>query len=286
MTNLHRFCVHFLLPAAVLACNSGSSGTTSAASMMGTTDNAAETQSTATEDSGDTDIACAAASSLVGDCNVSCQNCSSDEKCVAFGEQGKEFSRSECRPIPEVAKSPGERCTIVGDQMGGDDDCGRGSSCVAFPLFPDGHCLEFCGAVGDELGCSDPSQRCQNLFGKAVCVPVCDPRQPGECDFGCRAVDLGCPGCFPVKKSGVFTCWYPPPEENTVGFPCPFGECSETLFCGPPGRVPGCDETTPCCTTYCDLDNVSCPDGTQCQPIFVMEAAPQGLEDLGSCLTP
>ena len=284
-------CSVFILSIVVSACNAGAnttdstSSSTSPSSSSSSTGTSADTTPTTSESSGTT-AACTGTTSLVGECDVGCQNCSATEKCVAFGEQGKEFDQTACRPLPEAPKAPGEGCTILVQPMSGMDDCQRGSTCVAFPLFANSQCLEFCKSDGDSLQCPDPATRCVNLYGRAVCAPVCDPRKPGECDQDCRALNLECPGCFPFTDSGTFTCWYPPPEEIGAGFPCPFGECVETLFCGPPGRVPGCDEATPCCTPYCDLTNPNCSEGTDCQPVFEMGQAPQGLESLGACLTP
>ncbi len=280
MKHQSRFSV-ILLSIVVSACNPGPSGDTS------TTSTTTDTTFSATAEGSDTTAAvCAGTTSAMGECDVGCQNCPSEEKCVAFGEQGEGFTQTSCRPIPETPKAPGEGCTILDQPLSGDDDCQRGSTCVSLPLFPSNQCLEFCSGTEDALACADASKRCIDLSGMPVCAPVCDPRKSGECDYDCRAVNPECPGCFPMTDSGTFTCWYPPPEENGVGFPCPFGECWETLFCSPPGRVPGCDEGTPCCTPYCDLKEPSCPDGTECQPVFVMDQAPQGLESLGACLTP
>lgn len=109
---------------------------------------------------------------------------------------------------------------------------------------------------------------------------------PARVRYGCRPVDSNCPGCFPMSAGGTFTCWYPPPEENGYGSPCPFGECTEKNFCAPPGRVPGCAAGAACCTDDCDTDQPSCPEGTVCEAVFAGGQAPQGLEDLGACLTP
>ena len=266
---------------------SGAAGTTGTASTTGTAGTTGTTGATETPPtSSGTTVASCTEISGEGECDLGCQDCPDGEKCVVIEGRGDESDQIACRPLPEDPKAPGEGCTFLGEPVD-NDDCQRGSVCVDFPLSPEALCREFCKTEDGVLQCSDETTRCLDLGGKPVCATVCDPRELNECDYGCRAVDLNCFGCFPMSESGTFTCWYPPPEKNPVGLPCPFGECEDTLFCGPPGRVPGCDAATPCCTTYCDIDQPSCPDeGTQCEAIFVEGKSPQGLESLGACLTP
>lgn len=224
---------------------------------------------------------CVTSSGGGGECHVECQDCPTGSKCVILEDAG--MASSECRPIPVDPKEPGENCVTFGMPGSGEDDCQRGSACVGFPLFSDARCLEFCSLEGK---CTNPSTRCVTSANGPLCVPVCDPRLPNNCEKGCRPVDLECPGCFPMTQNGTFSCWYSPPEENGFGFPCPLGECAAQYFCGPPGRVSGCDANTPCCTSYCAVDNPVCPDGMQCEAVFMAGQAPQGLENLGACLTP
>lgn len=157
---------------------------------------------------------CAIESDRPGDCSITCQDCPTMEKCVLFGEEGGEFNQTACRPIPENPKAPGETCVMLGNSMSGDDDCQPGSTCVSFPYFPNSKYLEFCKDVSGVLSCADTGTHCVVVSGRPVCAPVCDPRKKDSCDYDCRAVDLKCPGCFPMTESGTFTCWFPPPEEK------------------------------------------------------------------------
>ena len=167
----------------------------------------------------------------------------------------------------------------------GDDDCDLGYTCVGYPLFLQSQCVVYC-LDGEDMGECPGGSRCLVVEGKPTCAPVCDPRGDNECEGGCRPVDATCPGCFPMTSNGTFSCWFPPPTEYEAGFPCPFGECADSFFCAPPGRVLGCDEITPCCTQYCTLGDSSCPQGTTCVPVFDDGQAPESLSTLGACLTP
>jgi len=216
-------------------------------------------------------------------CDIGCQNCPPGEKCVIAGDSG--MSVAVCKPIPDDPKGEGEPCESLGDPADGLDDCDRGYACVGYPLLSSPSCVPLCKGGDGESQCSGDS-RCLNVGDGPVCAAICDPRAENECEGGCRPVDQVCSHCFPMKATGTFSCWIAPPTQEGVGFACPFGECLETLFCAPPGRVPGCDEATPCCTEYCSVEAPSCPDETVCVPVYEVGQAPVLLETLGACLTP
>lgn len=230
---------------------------------------------TVTEGSGTT-VECAETPSDMSPCNVGCQNCPPSEKCTFVSED-----QTACQPIPDNPAAVGERCDA-------DNVCAKGATCVSYPFSNEGHCIEYCRGSEGSWQCSDPATRCLVLGNRPVCAPVCDPRKTGQCELDCRAIDTDCPswGCFPMTDHGTVTCLPDPEESGPIGAPCPFNECANGLFCGPPGRVLGCGADTPCCTPYCDVKTSVCSEGTACESVFVSGQAPQGLEDLGACLTP
>ena len=271
---------------AMAGCNRGQgSGETENASGTSAGTNSVDTVASMTDTSG-TAAECPGTTADTESCNVGCQDCPASEKCVMFGD-GQTFDQTACRPIPEDPRAAGENCAWSADDPGG-DDCEKGSVCVDFPLAPAARCLAYCQGAAGSWRCPDASTRCIVLSGRPVCAPVCDPLNADACAWRCRATDLDCPGwgCFPMTDHGTLTCWYNPQEEIPKGEACTFNECADTLFCGPPGRVPGCDASTPCCTPYCDLKQPACDEGTACEAVFFSGQAPQGLEDLGACLTP
>lgn len=264
-------------------CRPGHSGGESAsgATTSSGTDSGATTSVTsaaATTGSG----TCDGGSSSDG-CSVSCQDCPPGQKCTISDASGE--ASATCVPLPDKPKGEGELCASDGPPSQGIDDCDRGYACVGYPVFPDAKCVPFCTDSAMGVECSE-NARCGVVDGKPACIPICDPREAGKCPGACRPLDTVCPDCFPMVDSGTFACWFAPPVEVGIGFPCPIGECQETLYCGPSGRVPGCDKNTPCCTEYCNLDGPICPQGTTCTPVFKDGHAPNLLLTLGACLTP
>lgn len=222
-----------------------------------------------------------------GDCSVWCQNCTEGQKCAAFGPAGEEiWNQAECKPIPNRPKATGEPCAVAGDSNSGDDDCDKGTACFGFPLSIPPQCYALCKGNPLNPSCADPNTRCANIAGLPLCVPICSPLGLQTCPKACLPTQWNCADCFPMTELDTFMC-QEHSEGEPYGQPClAHAMCENSMFCSPPGRVPGCASDSRCCTPYCDLDAPTCPPGTVCNEVFGPGAAPDTLKNLGICLSP
>ncbi|MCY1065486.1 hypothetical protein OV090_11970 [Nannocystis sp. RBIL2] len=75
------------------------------------------------------------------------------------------------------------------------------------------------------------------------------------------------------------------PDEGRAFAPCDYSDaCAPSFFCMVPAVSPECDpEEIGCCVPVCDLEAPDCPEDHTCEPWFIPEEAPPGLEHIGVC---
>lgn len=284
----------FLLTALLWNCNgkqldvvtSTSTDGTSGVTSSGTASEGGQTS----DGSSGQNISCVGDPDLNGDCDIWCQDCGSEAKCVLFGPVPNVMTKwidTKCHTVSTPAKKIGDDCTIVNGETEWIDDCETGSMCLAIYNKDSGMptCVEMCGGSPDSPQCPEPA-RCVTYGHLPLCARLCDPLDPNHgCPETCQAVDQSCDDCFPMTAEGTFTCGISI-SEASVGSPCTYqSHCTTSLYCAPSQRFPDCSEDR-CCTPYCDLNAPSCPMGMKCFETFEPGAAPKGVEHVGVCLLP
>ncbi len=205
--------------------------------------------------------------------------CPEGHKCTIDGGT----NMTHCVEIVPEAKGLYEPCTATGDLLSGIDDCGLGMLCWSVNERGQGICLGMCDGEDDsDCVCADPAAKpswCQECL-VGVCVPPCDPLLP-DC-----VNDEIC-----VPHNDTFVCVTDASEEEgQVNDPCEFVNfCDEGLVCVPPAMASSAcpQDAGGCCTPFCKFPGGACPNPDQaCVAWFEPGMAPEGLEDVGSCMIP
>ena len=208
-------------------------------------------------------------------CDFREQNCVEGQKCAPLPDDADEDGYINRCVLRTGDKQRGEPCTFIGG-LEDYDDCDLGHLCWSIEAQGPGACV---AQSSNELpdGCL-PTELNTAAFGLAVvvCLPACDPR-----------VD-GCPD--PLEcwfSSEDFRCDWLPQQSLGEGEACAdddSGECNPGLYCAPGSALLGC-EFDRCCTPYCTTgEPEACAPGLQCNQLFDVGFAPEGLEDLGICI--
>lgn len=224
-------------------------------------------------------------SGIVG-CSIWEQDCPEGEKCTPWANSNDDLlNDTRCVPVDAGAGQPGDDCVAV-DWGAGLDTCGLGSLCWFFDLETlQGTCVAMCRESEEQPSCEhQPETTCiitNPNHVVALCLGACDP------------LSQGCPegtGCYWTYEE--FLCL--PDSSGPVGghgSPCDalggVTSCDPGFLCA---TVPGCTDSSGCCTRLCDLDqpqHVACPegaaDGQICAPLYNV---PSEYENVGFCTLP
>lgn len=260
------------LPTTSMDPPSGSSSTT--ATGLDTTSGDADD----TSDSCDF-VGCGPDVPSIPECDVWNDDCPRGEKCTYWANDGGgTLNSTRCVPLDADPVGPGEPCTAEGN---GFDDCEAGSMCWDFVRYPEGVCVAFCTGSRTDPGCADPGSVCSITGGGlATCDPQCDPLDPQTCPEG--------QGCYPADSTTLICAPDASGDDGGVFDPCDvLNGCAPGSYCADADLVGQCGMgASRCCTPYCALDAPSCPEGTQCLPLFDEGAGPPNSENVGSCGTP
>ena len=214
----------------------------------------------------------------IEECDIWNDDCPRGEKCTYWANDGGSLlNATRCVPLDPQPVGPGEPCVAQGQ---GFDDCAAGSVCWSSTRYPEGECVAFCVGSPEDPDCSDPGSVCHvSGDGLALCIPQCDPLDPQACPEG--------QACYPVDSSTVCVS-DASGEDGGIFEPCEYvNTCDPGSHCAAADTVGQCDAgASSCCTPYCDLTAPSCPEGTQCVPLFDEGAGPPDSENVGSCGVP
>jgi len=212
------------------------------------------------------------------DCDPWLQDCPDGEKCSAYADSGGgAWNALSCAPVNGDAK-PGEACLVYDSPLSGLDTCELGAMCWSVDEETlEGVCVGLCDGSPDEPTCAEPGTSCKvsNDGVLNLCLDDCHPLAK-ECDEG--------DACVYVEDS--FSC--SPGGVHGIGEPCNGSTCTDGQACLPAPFLPECQSGS-CCTPYCDVNTEDpCPDleGSTCVTFFMEGAAPEGLENVGSCVFP
>ncbi len=218
------------------------------------------------------------------DCDIWAQDCPDGEKCMPWAaDGGSSWNATHCTPIDPDPVGIGETCTVQGSGVSGIDDCDAGAMCWGVDNETnEGYCIEMCSCTEVNPVCNTPNTACviTNDGVLALCLGVCNPLDPMACDDGT--------GCFPVGD--LFHC--APDASGAMGAPgdpCEYlNVCDPGSFCGSAGTVPGCDGSSGCCSSFCEIgDATGCAAGQECVPWYEAGAEPDACLGLvGACATP
>lgn len=210
------------------------------------------------------------------ECSIWSQDCPADQKCIPVANDGgNAWNDWACRPVVENPDAIGESCTLTqGSGVDGYDTCERDAMCWSVDEDGQGTCHGFCAGEESNPVCLEAESSCL-ISGDgylAVCIPTCNPLAQ-DC-----AEDEA---CYPTGYS--FTC--APDASGKTGFegdPCEFiNACDAGLYCGQSG---GECKAAGCCRPFCDLNQPSCPEGSECFPGFEEGVTPPiGQESIGLC---
>ena len=219
---------------------------------------------------------------IPAECDVWAQDCPTGEKCAPWiNDGGNSWNALRCVPTSDAGGQPGDACSAEGGGGSGIDDCAGGSMCWDLDEEGNGICAAFCEGGPDNASCSDATTTCviANDGVLNICLPICDA----------LLQDCGdSQACYPVGDT--FACG--PDVSGELGL---FGDaceainvCDAGLFCAAAGLVPGCEGSSGCCSSFCDLEDApACPgEGQQCVGWFDAGQAPPGSETLGACIIP
>jgi hypothetical protein len=217
------------------------------------------------------------------ECDIFAENCPQGQKCMPFANDGENsWNDLMCVPIAANPRQPGDVCNVKESGVSGFDDCDIHSMC--FNVDPDtlqGTCVAMCTGSEQNPMCP-PGSSCTiaNDGVLVLCLPTCDPLDPGTC-----AADQVC-----VFVNDDFLCVFDASgNEGQMFDECEFvNDCDSGLACVDASGVPQCDPQAPgCCTDFCDLELPNmCPPPLACVPFFEEGQAPPGLEDVGLCVVP
>ncbi len=227
---------------------------------------------------------------LPDSCDLFSDECPKGYKCMPWADDGGDtWNATKCSPIAPDPRGVGEPCTVEGSGVSGVDDCEAHAMC--FDVDPDtnmGECIAFC--YGDESDgfCSGPCSSCiVSASGPlAVCLPMCDPVGPDDCNDG--------QVCAPLGDTFVCTVQAQGGGVGTLGAPCEFvNVCDPGLFCADAAQLPSCDGAVGCCAAFCDLNAEDPCDalmpGTVCTPWYENGEAPPDTcigGAVGACVSP
>lgn len=219
------------------------------------------------------------------ECDIFEQDCPAGEKCMPWSSTGgSAWDATRCSPIDPNPNGVGDPCTVEGSGVSGIDDCDGTSMCWAVdPETNMGTCIAFCTCSADNPICEPEATVCSisNEGVLVICLPVCNPLDLQACPTGQMCTD---------SPSGIFVCI---PDASgrmgEVGDPCAYKNvCDPGLFCGDPGSVPGCADSSGCCSSFCTIgDNAACLAGQECVPWYEQGQAPDScLAEVGACTVP
>ena len=202
------------------------------------------------------------------ECSVIQQDCSRGEKCSPWASDGNAFyDATRCVPVAPDPDGVDEPCTVEGSVFSGIDSCVLGSLCWLIDADTlQGVCTPHCVGPDSALGCDDPDRSCHvGASGvPALCLPQCDPLDPGACGTG--------QGCYPIEQR--FEC--APDASGEDGGP--FETCAFLNACDPGSA---CIDGV--CSPYCDVTAPDCPAGTQCIPFYAPGEGAPIHANLGVC---
>lgn len=183
------------------------------------------------------------------------------------------WNANRCTPVPADAGRAGDPCTVTNVPYSGIDSCDAGFMCWdADPESLEGTCVQLCGEDGPS--CANEAESCVigNEGSLPLCLTACDPLA-ATCGEG--------QGCYPVDES--FVCLREGVrlfDEGIFQADCPAG-----TFVANPEVVSGCPEEGPCCTAFCDVDDVeACGADAFCEPYFGIAGSNLGFCDVASVL--
>lgn len=214
-------------------------------------------------------------------CDVILQECPEGDKCVPWANDGGDvWNATRCSPVPEDPRGVGEPCIAEGSPVSGFDNCALGALCFGVdPRTLLGTCAALCDEYRETTCGTDELCVTHDYYRPYVCLPRCDPFDPGTCLAGetCRPIgdDLLCV----------------PDVTLPQGLDCGVADqfCAADQACLWADELASCAQAQ-CCTPYCDL---SAPDpdlpcaavpGEVCRPFF--DAPPAGYEHVGVCGLP
>ncbi len=271
--------------------DSGSQGSTGAASSGGVTDGESSGGATMSggtgTGSGSSGASDPTTGGMGGQCNLFLQDCPEGQKCSAYSEDGSIFPNgTRCVPVSPNSVGPGEECTVEGKFGDGIDNCAKGSLCLDIENDGMATCVAYCTGDMDNPKCPlAESQKCSFLFEPTVplCFTACDPLIQ-NCGSGEACVPneaaLGAP--FFVCMPRVY-----PQIPGAYGDPCiALSGCDPGNLCIFGENLPNCNQTY-CCSVWCDLtamDPCSQFDPTlKCVPWFEPGQETPGFENVGVC---
>jgi hypothetical protein len=220
------------------------------------------------------------------ECDIFEQNCPEGQKCNAWSSDGdNSWDATKCVPVDADPDPIGAPCTVEGSGVSGVDSCVKGAMCWGVDVDTGmGTCIEQCTCSIDNPICAvTPNSSCTiaNEGVIVLCLPSCDPLNPGSCSDG--DVCIGNPG-----DPNTFICVVDASGDGGgLLEPCEFvNACDSTLLCGSPELLPGCDvQAAGCCVPFCDIGAIDCPQGADCLPWFEEGQAPKCFEHIGVCGT-
>jgi hypothetical protein len=211
----------------------------------------------------------------VSECDPFAQDCPEGEKCVPYASSGDAWDANKCVPVTGEQLT-GEPCTY-GGVFEATDDCDATGICLDRDGDTLGTCHAFCPGTADDPQCPD-NQLCEisNEGSATLCVEQCSP----------LLQDCEPPTACYWDVSG-FHCL--PGGEVPIGEPCgAANDCPPGNQCVEGSLLPSCAGEA-CCTGFCELgldENLCLIPGSACVPFFEEGAAPEGLEQVGLCLSP
>ncbi|MBX7082068.1 MAG: hypothetical protein K1X88_22870 [Nannocystaceae bacterium] len=212
-------------------------------------------------------------------CSTFEQDCPDGEKCTPWANDGgSSWNATHCTPVDPAPVAIGQACMVEGNGVSGVDNCGVGAMCWDVDNQTNmGVCVELCSCSELTPVCETDNTACliTNDGVLALCLPVCNPLDPGACADG--------DGCFPVDD--LFHC-APVAGGGAPGDECQYiNACDPGTFCAAAGSVPGCGGVG-CCSSFCDLAQPAngCLAGQDCLPWYAEGQEPDAcLGSVGAC---
>lgn len=210
------------------------------------------------------------------ECSLFEQDCARGEKCNIWADDGgNAWNATRCVPVDRAPDGPDDPCTVEGSGVSGIDSCDIGSVCWDVdPRTLEGTCVSFCtGSENAPICESGLTCTAGNLI--FLCLSTCDPLVQ-DCIDG--------EGCYVIEDTTE--CAPDTSDDSGATFDtCAFANaCNPGLNCTDEEIVGLCDEgAEACCTPFCDMQDTTCPEGTQCISAFAEGMVPPGYEDVGVC---
>ena len=217
------------------------------------------------------------------ECSTFEQDCPAGDKCMPWDNSGGgAWNATRCSPVAAMPGQLGDSCTVEGAGTSGVDDCDVGLMCWDVDAESgQGTCIELCSCSPENPVCNAANTTCaiSNEGALAICLPVCNPLDPGACATG--------QACYPIGDT--FLC--APDASGDLGLagdPCEYvNVCDPGLLCLGADAVPGCAGLG-CCSPACSPgDDGPCLPGQTCEPWFEPGMAPdECLGMVGVCTAP